>query len=104
MLPALRYLVSGWTLVLAILTGSMSASSAADPEEADRTIPLTLFPVLFLHMAGRVRTAAAVVVGDHVTLPGAWRSTVLPPGGITDLRVEPLVASAARRLLGGCAT
>ncbi len=101
MLPTLRYLLSGWMLVLAVLTGSMSVSSATDPKNAHGTIPLMMFSLFFLYVAWRSSTAGAVVVGDQITFRGPWRSTVVQRSSINDVRVEPLVASAARRFLGG---
>lgn len=101
MLPALRYLLTGWMLVGAVLAGALSVSSAGDPQNVDGVIPLGAFCLFFVYLAWRSWTAGAVVAGDAVTFRGAWRSTVVSRAAILEVRVEPLVASMARRILGG---
>ena len=101
MLPTLRYVLSVWMLLGAVLTGSMSVSFFGDPENVDGAVPLMLFCVFFLYLAWRSWSTGAVVADDEVTFRGAWRSSVVKRGAVADVRAEPLVASIARRLLGG---
>jgi len=101
MLPILRYLLSGWMLVGAVLAGSLSAAAAHDPGDGPGTVPLMLFSLFFLYLAWRSWTAGAVVARDQITFRGAWRSTVVPRSQLADVRVERLVASLSRRILRG---
>ena len=100
-LPTLRYFLSGWMLVLSVAAGSVSVSSATDPQNVDGVVPLALFCLFFLYVAVRGWRAGAVVGTDEVILRGIWRSISLARSSVTDVRVEPLAASALRRLLTG---